>query len=71
MGQTGVFNAKVCATKSRGNFSLRTHPIQIMGPKTHVLLHFVMFGSFGTVLLLQQTGAKWAELVQLMQNFVP
>ena len=35
---------KVCATKSRWNFSLWTHPIHTKGPKTHVLLHFVLFG---------------------------
>jgi len=44
MGRTGAINAKVNATKSHRNFSLRTHPIQTMEPKTHVLLHFVMFG---------------------------
>ena len=44
MGRTVAINAKFCATKSRWNFSLRTHPIHTMGPYTHVLLHFVMFG---------------------------
>ena len=44
MSRTGEINAKVCATKSRWNFSLRTHSIHTKGPKTHVLLHFVMFG---------------------------
>ena len=44
MGQTGAINAKVHATKSRRNFSLQTHEKHTMGPKTHVLLHFVMFG---------------------------
>ena len=44
MGRTGAINAKVHATKSRLNFSLRTHEKHTMGPKTHVLLHFVMFG---------------------------
>ena len=28
-------------------------------------------GAFGTVLLLQETRCKWANLVQLMQEFVP
>ena len=32
MGQTGAINAKVRATKSRQNFSLRTHPIHTIGP---------------------------------------
>ena len=44
MGRTGLINAKVLATKSRQNFSLRTQSIHNMEPKTHVLLHFVMFG---------------------------
>ena len=44
MGRTCAINAKLYATKSRRNFSLRTHPIHTMEPKTLVLLHFVMFG---------------------------
>ena len=32
MGRTRAINAKVHATKSRRNFSLRTHPIHTMGP---------------------------------------
>ena len=64
MGRTGAINAKVHATKSRRNFSLRTHPIQTMGPKTHVLMHFVMFGciwdGFVTALNSMQTGQSGA-----------
>jgi len=63
-GQSGAINAKVHATKSRRNFSLRTHPIQTMGPKTHVLMHFVMFGciwdGFVTALNSMQTGQSGA-----------
>ena len=44
MGRTGAINAKLYATKSRRNFSLRTLPIHTMGPYTNVLFHFVMFG---------------------------
>src|SRR6185436_11751377 len=44
MGQSGAINAKVRATKSRLNLSLRTRPIHTIGPYTHVLLCFVMFG---------------------------
>jgi len=44
MGQSDAINAKDCAANSRQIFSQRTHPIQTKGPKTHVLLHFVMFG---------------------------
>ena len=64
MGRTGLINAKVHATKSRQNFSLRTHPIHTMEPKTHVLLHFVMFGciwdGFVTALYSMQTGQSGA-----------
>ena len=41
MGRT---SAKVRATKSRWNFSQRTHPIHPIGPKTDVLMCFVLFG---------------------------
>ena len=45
MGWTGAINAKVCATKSRQMFSQQTHPIHPIGPQTHLLLRFVVFGS--------------------------
>ena len=130
MGRTGAINAKVHATKSRWNFSLRTHSIHTMGPWTHVLLHFIIFGCIwdrfvaalnsvqigqsgatnakvrvtevaselvttnvpdphhwtlnsyfsmfrnvwvhsGPFCYCTKLGAKWAELVQLMQKFMP
>ena len=40
MGHSGAINGKVRATKSRLNLSLRTHPINTVGPKTHVLVAF-------------------------------
>ena len=53
-------------------FSIWTHPIHPKAPKTHVLLHFVMFGCiwdrFVTAINSVQNGA---ELVQLMQKFLP
>ena len=60
-------SAKVRATKSRRNFSQRTHPIHPIVPKTDILLHFILFGCrpFGC---LTKLGAKRAELVQ---KFVP
>jgi hypothetical protein len=61
MGRTGAINAKVCATKSQWNFSLRTHPIHTMGPKTHVLSHFVMLGCI-TALNSVQNGPNWCNL---------
>src|SRR6185436_11453206 len=42
--KTGRTSAKVCATKSRRNFSQRTHPIHPSGPETNVLVRFVLFG---------------------------
>ena len=53
-GQSGAINAKVCAMKSRWNFSLRTHPMHL-GPFRY----------------RTKLGAKWAELVQLMQKCMP
>ena len=61
--------AKVCAMKYCWNYSLRTHPIQTMGPKTHVLLHFVMFGSFGIVSLLQYTRSKMGRTIAINAKF--
>src|SRR6185312_27032 len=41
IGQT---SAKVHATRSRRNFSQRTHPIHPIEPETNGLVHFVLFG---------------------------
>src|SRR6185312_1307962 len=64
MGRTGAINAKVHATKSCRNFSLRTHEKHTMGPYTHVLFHFVMFRSiwdrFATALNSVQMGQSGA-----------
>src|SRR6185436_7263151 len=43
--KTGRTSAKFCATKSHRNFLQRTHPIHSIGPKTRVLVRFVLFGS--------------------------
>src|SRR6185503_18607825 len=42
--KTGRTSAKVRAPKSRRNFSQRTHPIHPIGPKTEVLVGFVLLG---------------------------
>ena len=67
--KTGLTSAKVRAMKSRQNFSQGTHSIHPIGPKTDVLVRFVLiwvhFGPFGC---LTKLGAKRAELVQ---KFVP
>ena len=44
--QTGRTSAKVRATKSRRNFSQRTHPMHPIGPLTDVLVRFVLFRCF-------------------------
>ena len=60
MGQSGAINAKVRATKSHMDLSLRMRPIHTIGPKTQVLVCFVMFGCtwdhFATALILVQNG---------------
>ena len=129
MVRTGAIKAKVHAPKSRWNFCLRTHSIHTIGPWTHVLLHFIIFGCIsgrfvaalnsvqmgqsgainanvcatkssellttnapdphhwtlnscfsvfrnvwvplGPFRYCTELGAKWAELVQLMQKFMP
>ena len=42
--KTGQTSAKVRATKSRRMFSQRTHPIHPIGPKTYILVRFILFG---------------------------
>ena len=57
--KTGRTSAKVRATKSRWNFSQRTHPIHSIGPQTDVLVRFSYnLGAFGTVLLPYETRCK-------------
>src|SRR6185369_12620637 len=41
--KTGRTSTKVCATKSRRNFSEQTHPIHPIGPKTDILVCFILF----------------------------
>ena len=67
--KTGRTSARVRATKSRRNFSQRTHPILPIGPTNQC------FGAFHTIWVhsepfgcLRKLGAKRAELVQ---KFVP
>ena len=59
----GAIKAQVCATKSHQKFSLLTHPIPLIGIKTHVLVRFVLFGCildcFVTAQKSMQSGLKW------------
>ena len=69
MGQSGAINAKVRATKLRLNLSQRMRPIHTIGPQTHVLVCFIMFGvHMGPFCYCIKLGAKWDELVQLTQK---
>jgi hypothetical protein len=61
--RSGAINAQVRYTKSRPNFAQRTHPIQSIGPKTHV------FGHFGSFRYCTKADAKLPELVPLTQKF--
>ena len=65
MGQSGEINAKVRATKSHLNLSLRMRPMHTIGPKTHVLVCFVMFGCtwdrFATTLNSVQNWPNWCN----------
>jgi hypothetical protein len=63
MGRTGAMNANVHETKLRRNFSHGTHPIQSIGPETHVSGHFESFH------YCMKVRAKLAELVPLTQKF--
>ena len=57
--------------KSHRNYSQRTHSIHRIGPKTHVLVRLVVFGCILVIFrYYTKLGAKWADLVQLMQKFV-
>ena len=55
---TSRTSAKVGATKSRRNFSQRTHPIQPIDPKLMVRCDLYHLGAFGTVWLPYETRCK-------------
>jgi hypothetical protein len=72
MGWTGIINAKVRAMKLGQNISQRTHPIHphgtlnsCFGVLRTVWVHLGLFHR------LMKLGSKQAELVRLMQKFVP
>jgi len=58
-GKTGRTSAKVRATKSGRNFSQRTHPIHPIGPKTEVLVGFVLFGCIRECLGALQNSVRY------------
>ena len=58
MGRT---SAKCRATKSRQNFSQRTHPIHPIGPKSDIWCVLYNLGAFGTVRLSYKTWGKTGQ----------
>ena len=64
MGRTGAINAKIMPRNRIGTVHYETHEKHTMGPKTHVLFHFVLFGSiwdrFATALNSVQMGQSGA-----------
>ena len=71
MGQPGAINARVRATKSRQNFSIRRTRSTQLDPKLRFSCVSFRLGAFGTIMLLRKLDAKRAKRVQLMQKFVP
>ena len=63
--KTSQTGAKVRASKSRRNFSQRTHPIHPIGPKTDVSVRFVLFGCIRDRLVALrnsvQNGPNWCK----------
>ena len=63
---------KVRDVMSRRNFLQRMHPIHPIGPKTQVLVCFVLFGCILDLFrYCTKLGVERIELVQLMKKFVP
>ena len=56
--KTGRTSTKVCATKSRRNFSQRTHPIIPVDPKLMYCCVLFYLGALRTVLLRYETRCK-------------
>ena len=59
--KTGRTSAKVRATKSRRNFSQRTHPIHPLDPKLTFWCVSYYLGAFGTVWLPYETQCKMGQ----------
>ena len=65
MGRNGLINAKAHATKSRLNLSHHGTLNSCFVAFRNVWVHL------GPFRYCTKLGAKWAELVQLMQKFLP
>ena len=57
--ETGRTSAKVCATKSRRNFSQRTYRVHPIRPQTDVLVRFVLFGCIRDRLAALRNSAQY------------
>ena len=69
---TGAINAQVCAMKSFWNFSQRMHPDPLHWTLNSCIAAFhSVWVHFGLFRYSTKLGAKRAELVQLMQKFLP
>ena len=68
--QTGAINVKVRATKPCHNFFNEHSRSTLLDPKLMFWCVSFCSGAFWTVSLLHETRCKWANLVQLMQEFV-
>ena len=72
MGRTGAINANVRSTMARRSFFAMNAPDTHQGTQNSCFVTFrnvwVHFGSFH---YCNKLGAKWAELVQIMQKFMP
>src|SRR6185312_13809835 len=56
--KTGRTSAKVRATKSHRNISQRTHLIHPIGPKTDVLVRFILFGCIRNPLVASRNSVQ-------------
>jgi hypothetical protein len=70
-GPTSAINAKVRAMKSRWNISQRTHPIHPLDLNSCFGVFHTVWVPLGPFRRLMKLGSKQAELVRLMQKFVP
>ena len=71
MGQTGAINAKVHATKLCRTFHYERARSTPLDSKLIFFAFRKVWVHLGSFRYCTKFGAKWAELVQLMQKFMP
>jgi hypothetical protein len=67
-GPTGTINAKAHAMKSRGNITLRTQLIHTIGPQTHVLVRFIVFGCICDRFVTTRNSVQMGQLGAINAN---